>query len=92
MKTVFKEGLPFIGRGDLVLITVFNRWRKHRFSKVSHQFTDHLLLVSFAEVHALTSPSNRGCFLIRLFGLRNKFILSLHIPPVEAAIRGEECG
>ncbi len=71
----------------MVLISMFNRWRKHRFSKVSHQFTNHLLFVSFAEIHALTSPSNRGCFLTRLFDSEYKFTLSLHIPPVEAAIQ-----
>jgi hypothetical protein len=76
----------------LVLVSVFNRWRKDRFGKVSHQFTNHLLFVSFAEVHALTNPSSRGCFLTRLFGSQNKFFLSLHILPVEAAIRGDDHG
>ena len=92
MQAVFEERFPLIGGRDLVLVPVFDRRRKHRFSKVSHQFTNHLLFVRFAEVHALTGLSNRGCFLIRLFGLENKFFLSLHIPPVEAAIRGDERG
>ena len=92
MKAVFKERFPFFGRRNLVLVTVFNRRRKHRFGKVSHQFTNHLLFVSFAEVHALTNPPSRGCFLTRLFRPQNKFFLSLHILVVEAAVRGYDYG
>ena len=86
VQAVFEEGLPFFGGWDLVLIAMLNRWCKHRFSKVSHQFTNHLLFIGFAEVHALTKSPNMRSLLTRLIGKNYNFFLSLHIPPVEAAV------
>ena len=85
MEAVFEEGLPFLRRWNLVLISVFNRWRKHRFSKVAYQLSNHLLFVGFAEVHALTNLPSMGSLLTRLIRKNYIFFLSLHIPPVEAA-------
>ena len=65
---------------------MLNRRRKHRFSKVSHQFTNHLLFIGFAEVHALTKSPNMRSLLTRLIQKNYIFFLSLHIPPVEAAM------
>ena len=85
VETVFEEGLPFFGRGDLVLVSMLHRGRKHRFSEVSHQFSNHLLFVGFTEVHALTKSPNMRSLLTRLIQKNYIFFLSLHIPPVEAA-------
>ena len=85
VEAVFEEGLPFLRRWNLVLISVFNRWRKHRFSKVAYKLSNHLLFVRFAEVHALTILPSMGSLLTRLIRKNYIFFLSLHIPPVEAA-------
>jgi hypothetical protein len=92
METVFEEGLPFLCGRNLILVSVLNRRSKHRFGKVSNQFTNHLLFVGFAKNHALTNLPTSGSFLIRWFAQKNTFFLSLHIPPVEAAITRETYG
>ena len=85
VEAVFKERLPFFRRRDLILVAVFNRGGQNGFSEVPHQLSNHLLLVGFAEVHALTNLANMWSLLTRLIRKNYIFFLRLHIPPVEAA-------
>ena len=85
VETVFEEGLPLLGGWNLILVSVLHCRRKHRFSEVSYQFSNHLLFVGFTEVHALTESPNMRSLLTRLIRKNYIFPLSLHIPPSEAA-------
>ena len=92
VQTVFKEGLPLFRGRHLMLVSVLYGGCQNGFSKVPHQFSNHLLFIGFAKVHALPDGPSERSFLTRWLASKNTFFLSLHIPPVEAASSREPYG
>ena len=79
MKAKFKESLPFFRRWYLILIAMLDGGRQHALCEVSNEFTNHLLLFRFSEIHGLPGQPNKPTFLTRFIHLCLTF-LSIHIP------------